>query len=116
MKKLKQKIDLQPEEIKELERKWEEATLANNFIFYKVMRHHPNALKHLIEILLKIKVRKLKYTNEETINIDAGAKGIRLDVYAYDSERVFDLEIQTTNTKELPERARFYQGVMDIDT
>ena len=24
-------------------KKWKKATLANNFIFYKVMRHHPDA-------------------------------------------------------------------------
>ena len=28
----------------------------------------------------------------------------------------FDLEIQTTDTKELPERARYYQSVIDVDT
>ena len=26
--------------------KWDNATLANNFIFYKVMRNHPEAYKH----------------------------------------------------------------------
>ena len=36
------------------EEKWKQATLANNFVFYKVMRNHPEACKHLLEILLKI--------------------------------------------------------------
>ena len=34
---------------------WEKATLANNFIFYKVMRNHPDACKQLIEMLLQVK-------------------------------------------------------------
>ena len=29
---------------------------------------------------------------------------------------MFDVELQVANTKELPERARYYQGLMDIDT
>ena len=31
--------------------KWERATLANGFIFYKVMRHHPNECRELLELL-----------------------------------------------------------------
>jgi len=31
------------------------------------------------------------------------------------SGKVFDIEVQTTDTKELPERARYYQGVIDVD-
>ena len=101
---------------KRIEEKWEKATLANNFIFYKVMRHHPDALQHLIELLLNIKVKALEFVNEETIDIDAGAKGIRLDIYAYDSDRVFDVELQLSKAKDLPKRARYYQGVMDVDS
>ena len=29
------------------EQKWEKATIANNFIFYKVMRHNPDVCKKL---------------------------------------------------------------------
>ncbi|WP_296327827.1 hypothetical protein [uncultured Treponema sp.] len=50
--------------------KWESLTLANNFIFYKVMRHHPDACKHLIEMLLGIKIEKMEMHNEEVIDID----------------------------------------------
>ena len=49
------------------EEKWERATLANNFIFYKVMRHHPEACKHLLEMLLKIKIKKMEMHNEEAM-------------------------------------------------
>ena len=95
--------------------KWEQATLANNFIFYKVMRHHPEACQYLIEMLLNIKIETFEIRNEETIELDHGAKGIRLDVFVKDTERMYDIEIQTTDTKELPERSRYYQGLMDMD-
>ncbi|MCR4940595.1 MAG: Rpn family recombination-promoting nuclease/putative transposase [Treponemataceae bacterium] len=98
------------------EEKWEQATLANNFIFYKVMRHHPEACKHLIEILLKIKIDKMNMRSEETIELDYDAKGIRLDVLGKDTGRMYDVELQMTDTKELLERARYSHGVMDLDT
>ena len=98
------------------EEKWEQATLANNFIFYKVMRHHPAECKEMLELLLGIKVDRIEMHNEETIDVDFTSKGIRLDLYVSDSDRVFDIEIQATDTGELSQRARYYQGIMDVDT
>ncbi len=106
----KNKQHLTPEE------KWEQATLANNFIFYKVMQHHPDACKHLIEILLNIKIERMEMHNEEVIDIDHDSKGIRLDVFVKDTGKMYDIEMQTTDTKELPERSRYYQALMDLDT
>ena len=98
------------------DQKWESLTLANNFIFYKVMRHHPKECQHLIEMLLGIKIEHMEMSNEETIEIDHDSHGIRLDVYVKDTGQIFDVEIQTTDTKDLPERSRYYQGLMDLDT
>ena len=107
---MQNEIELTPEQ------KWEQATLANNFIFYKVMRHHQDACKYLLEILLGIKIDSITMNTEETIALDFDSKGIRLDVFVKDRNRMFDVELQVTNTKELPERARYYQGVMDVDS
>ena len=52
---------------------------------------------------------------EETIVNDFGSKGIRLDIYISGSTQVFNLEMQSTDTNELPERARYYQGAIDVD-
>ena len=98
------------------EEKWNQATIANNFIFYKVMRNNEDVCRHLIEILLDIEIDHIIMHNEETIDIDWQSKGIRLDVYAKNATQAFDLEIQTTDTKELAERARYYQGVIDVDS
>ena len=98
------------------EEKWERATLSNNFIFYKVMKNHQDACKQLLEMLLGIKIESMEMKQEETIALDYDSKGIRLDVFVKDTGRMFDVELQVANTKELPERARYYQGVMDVDT
>ena len=97
------------------EEKWEKATIANNFIFYKVMRNNPDVCKELLEILLEMEIDHVEIRSEETVEIDFGSKGIRLDVYAKNASQAFNLEMQATNTKELPERARYYQGSIDVD-
>lgn len=112
---MKKNTELTAEQELTPEQKWERATLANNFIFYKVMRHHPDACQHLLEMLLNIKIEKMTIANEEVIDIDNDAKSIRLDVYVKETERVYDIEIQVSDTKELPERARFYSSAMDLD-
>ncbi len=98
------------------EEKWNRATIANNFIFYKVMRNNEDVCKHLIEILLDLEIDHIYMHGEESIDIDWQSKGIRLDVYAKNAKQSFDLEIQAADTKELPERARYYQSVIDVDT
>ena len=97
------------------EQKWKNATIANNFIFYKVMRHNPDVCKELLEILLEMEIDHIEMRGEETVEIDFGSKGIRLDVYAKNNNRAFNLEMQAAESKELPERARYYQGSIDVD-
>ena len=69
------------------EQKWKNATIANNFIFYKVMRHNPDVCKELLEILLEFKIDHIEMKQEEEIEIDYGKKGVRLDVYAFGSTK-----------------------------
>ena len=95
--------------------KWEKATIANDFVFYKVMRDNPDVCQRLLEILLEFDIDHIDMNCQEHIDIDWKSKGVRLDVYVKGSEKVFDIEIQTTDTKELPERARYYQSVIDVD-
>ena len=101
---------------KTLEENWKNATLANNFIFYKVMRHHPEACKYLIEMLLHIQIESMEMHNEEVIDLDHDAKGIRLDVYVKDLKRMFDIELQVIGSSEIPKRSRYYSALMCLDT
>jgi len=95
--------------------KWDRATFADNFIFYKVLHENPEVCKELLEILLEIEIEHIEMYQEEQFKIDYESKGIRLDVYAKNEENAFNVEMQTQNTRELPERARYYTGVMDVD-
>lgn len=95
---------------------WDSIGLSNDFIFGKVMRN-PVLLKELLcRILPQMQIDYIEYPQlQKAIRPDADARSIRLDVYVKDDKNtVYDIEIQTVNTKELPKRSRYYQGVMDI--
>jgi len=98
-------------------RRWENLTLSNRFLFYKIFTHNLDVCKQLLEILLHIEIDHIEPPSGETVfDVDFDSKGIRLDVYTKADGRRFDLEMQTVDTGELPKRARYYQGLMDIDT
>ena len=61
-------------------------------------------------------VRENGYEETATLKYDNEGKAIRLDVFVKDKNRLIDVEIQLKDTKELPERARYYQGLMDLDS
>ncbi len=44
------------------------------------------------------------------------ARGVRLDVYVSDGDKVYDVEIQNRNEPALGKRGRYYQGMMDVDS
>lgn len=98
--------------------KWERATLADNFIFCKVMTANPDLCKEFLELLLNIKIERIEIpVAERSFKVDYDSKGIRFDVYVKDGTgRCFDIEIQTTNRTNLAKRARYYQGLMDVDS
>lgn len=98
--------------------KWERATLADNFIFCKVMTANPDLCKELLELLLNIKIERIEIpVAERSFKVDYDSKGIRFDVYVKDGTgRCFDIEIQTTNRTNLAKRARYYQGLMNVDS
>ena len=95
---------------------WEELTFANNFLFCKIMESEPELCRQVLEMLLHIKISRLKKPEaERTMQETLDSKSVRFDVYTSDSKRIFDIEIQTTNNKNLPKRARYYQSVIDLD-
>ena len=95
---------------------WEEIGLSNDFIFGKVMSD-PELCKELLErILPGIEIDHIEYPElQKPIKEDVDARSVRLDVYVKDGKNtVYDIEIQKVNTRELPKRSRYYQGMMDL--
>ncbi|MGI0530437.1 Rpn family recombination-promoting nuclease/putative transposase [Treponema socranskii] len=93
----------------------EELTFTDDFMFGTIMKNKM-ICKGVIERLLHIKIGKIEYPSlQKTIAPFYESKGIRLDVYVSDPERIFDIEIQTSIPPSLPKRTRYYQSLMDVD-
>ena len=93
----------------------EELTFTDDFMFGRVMQN-PEICKGFLERMLEIKIDKIEYPElQKSISPHYQSKGIRLDVYVQDSNRVFDIEIQNSLAENLPKRTRYYQSMMDID-
>lgn len=68
-------------------------------------------------MILEVEIERIEYPEiERSMRITEDGKGIRLDVYVADGEHtVYNVEMQAANTYELPERTRYYQGIIDMD-
>ncbi len=97
-------------------KRWEDLDITDDFIFTRVMRNK-KLCRTLLEMILKVKVGKIKFlTSHHAIQIDPNAKGIIVDVYLKDEDKVINVEMQASNHGDLPRRARYYQAAADIDT
>ena len=97
-------------------KRWENLDITDDFIFTRVMRNK-RLCRTLLEMILKVKVGKIKFlTSHHAIQIDPNAKGIIMDVYLKDENKVINVEMQASNHGDLPRRARYYQAAADIDT
>ena len=95
--------------------RYENISFTNNFAFCKVLQNE-EICREVIETLLHIKVGKLKYKSlEKELKLEIDKRAVRLDVYVADSDRVFDLEMQTTDNKNLDCRMRYYQSMIDAE-
>lgn len=98
----------------QFKKRFEDLDFSDNFIFCKVMQNE-EICKEMIKILLDIDVEKIEYLQtEKSIENLYDARGIRMDVFVKDSNRVFDLEMQTGNYSDMFLRARYYQSVVDM--
>ena len=93
----------------------EELTITDDFMFGAVMSY-PQYCKPLLEIALGVRIRRIEYPElQKAINERYGSKSVRLDAYVEDDAgTVYDVEIQTTDKKNLPERMRYYQSLIDL--
>ncbi|MDO4506054.1 MAG: Rpn family recombination-promoting nuclease/putative transposase [Spirochaetales bacterium] len=97
-------------------KRWEDLTIADNFIFCKVMKDE-KLCRRMLEVLLGIEVGRIEYLNTENqLENFYDSRGIRLDVYVKDSDRVFNIEMQTGNYDDMLLRTRYYLASSDVST
>lgn len=99
-----------------MEKAFEELQIKDDFMFSVIMRN-PKFCKPFLERILNIKIFRIEYPKfQETIDISADAKSVRLDIYVEDGkETVYNIEMQTTENRNFPKRTRYYQGMIDLN-
>ena len=88
--------------------------LLDRFLFNEVVEDLEN-IKTILDIILEqdTKLKNPPQTEKEVRTLPDNRQ-VRLDVYVMDEEdAVYNTEVQKKNTKNLPKRSRFYQGVID---
>ena len=84
------------------------------------MSKHPKFIKKLLEIILQVKVRDIRFhETEKNLKESYDGHGIRFDLYVEDSDNtIYDIEMQVGyySSNALAKRMRFYQGIFDVDS
>ena len=94
---------------------YDDLFFTDDFLFSKIMRN-PEIAKGVVQNLLGIKVRKIEFvTSQYSIDELYNGKGIRLDAYLEDEDKIIDIEMQTVIKKDEGLHMRYYQSMMDID-
>ena len=94
---------------------FEELTIADDFMFCKVMECEL-ICKEFLEMLFGTKIEKITYlSSQNTVTANPGAKSVRLDVLVQDKTGTsYDIEMQVGNEYNIPKRMRYYQSVLDV--
>ncbi len=95
-------------------KRFEDLTIADDYMFCTVMQNE-GLCKTLLSMVLKGKIGTIeKIIPQAPLDSSIGVKGVRLDMMVQDDTgKIYDIEMQTTNQKNLPKRMRYYQCAID---
>ncbi|SHH93668.1 conserved hypothetical protein (putative transposase or invertase) [Butyrivibrio fibrisolvens DSM 3071] len=96
---------------------YEELKFQDDFMFCKILQENEDLCKELTELVIGRKIGSIvKTEKQKAIKVSEDGHGVRFDVYFEDDEKtVYDIEMQRSDTLELPLRSRYYQGMIDVD-
>ena len=96
---------------------WESLTLADDFLFGKVMSDEELCTEMIRRILPKVEIGRIDFTQTQKASRETlDTRGVRFDVFAKtDNRKIFSVEIQTTDKKDLPKRTRAYHIINGLD-
>ena len=89
--------------------------ITDNIMFTSVFSNL-EIVKKFLELLLSINIKTIKVLQKEkAIDTIGKSRGVRFDVYLENDAAIYDIEIQTSNTYDLPKRTRYYHSSIDSD-
>ena len=99
-----------------MRKSYDELTITDDFMFCKVLEHDVELCRELVELIMDRKIEIVSSVRRQhPVEITPDGKGIRLDVRMEGDHTIYSLEMQNGHRKELPRRARYYQGLTDLD-
>ena len=97
--------------------RWENQNLSNDFMFGKVMSDKKACAGVLKIILPEIEIGEITFTEiQKPLRDSIDSRGVRFDVYTKsENGKRYDIEIQTTDNRDLFRRTRAYHAVLGSD-
>ena len=103
--------------MEDLQKKWLETGIENDFIFYYVMKDNSDICLELLQMIFPdLGIKSIKPVETQKVIEEAhDVHGVRLDAYTEDNEdNAYDIEMQAANKGNLRKRSRFNQSMMDM--
>ena len=108
------------EEKTKQEKQWRqlsELSLIDNYLFGLFIQHVKNEdiIKGIVERMLDIKISHIHIKQQQHEILNAPRfHGVKLDAFLEDNEKtIYNIEIQISNTGNIPKRMRYYQSMID---
>ena len=100
------------------EKRWENLTLANDFLFGKVFQDWDLCLELVQIILPELNIeRVISHERQKFLHETLDTNGVRFDVYLRDDQdRIINVEMQAAKSDNLAKRTRAYHSMIDLDT
>ena len=102
--------------MKNLEQRWESLTLADDFLFGKIMSEPKLCAEMLRRIFPDLDIGEIKnIETQKTLKHALHIRGVRLDILTAAARNIFDIEAQNRMLRDLFPRSRAYQIVIGYD-
>lgn len=96
-------------------KKLKDLTFKDNFMFGAVMADENNC-RDFLELTLGFPIARVEVCKEKSFIYHPEYKGIRLDIYAKDSNNThYDVEMQVVKRAALEKRTRYYHSEIDME-
>ncbi len=94
---------------------FEDLTFADDFMFGHVLENNPDLCRDLVQVILGRPISKITGLQKQHVVDSAyNSRGVRFDVHFQDEEsKVYSVEMQAWDQRNLPKRMRFYSNSMD---
>lgn len=97
-------------------KQFKDLDLNNAFLFAAALEDE-EICRLVLECILGTQVGKVKVRSERSILFSSDFRYVRLDIFASDELKVdYNLEMQNTDEKNLPQRSRYHQAEMDLSS